>query len=97
VELSEQHHDLTSESPEHQVDVRLEQEQVRSALCALTPEQRQVIVLRFLEGFENDAVAVALQKPISAVKALQHRAIQSLRRMLLEDEKRKPYESEPGS
>jgi len=75
-------------SPEHQVDARLEQEQVRHALRALTPEQRQVIMLRFVEGLENDTVAAAIQKPVNAVKALQHRAIQSLRRMLLPDGKR---------
>ncbi len=59
------------------------QERVRLALRALTPEQRQVIVLRFLEGFENEAVAAALGKPVGAVKALQHRALEALRRLLV--------------
>jgi RNA polymerase sigma-70 factor, ECF subfamily len=85
--------------PEAQVDRRLEQERVRNALRLLTPDQRQVIILRFLEGWENDAVSAAVQKPSSAVRALQHRALASLRRWLLGKEKETTYEykSESGS
>ncbi len=74
-------------SPENQADVRLEQQQVRSALRSLTPDQRQVITLRFVEGWENGEVAAALGKPVGAIKALQHRALLMLRRILLRDEK----------
>jgi RNA polymerase sigma-70 factor (ECF subfamily) len=62
---------------------QLQREHVRAALARLTPEQRQVISLKYLEGWENDAIAAALQKPVGAVKALQHRAIASLKRLLL--------------
>lgn len=72
--------------PEAQTDLHLEQMQVQRALRALTPDQRLVITLRFIEGWENDAVAAALEKPIGAVKALQHRALQSLRRWLLNEQ-----------
>ena len=68
--------------PEHEADLRIQQEQVRSALRRLTPEQCQVVMLKFVEGWENQAVAAALQKPVGAVKSLQHRALVSLRRML---------------
>ncbi len=61
----------------------IDREQVRAALVQLTPEQRQVVVLKFLEGWENEAVATQLEKPVSSVKALQHRALDALRRMLL--------------
>jgi RNA polymerase sigma-70 factor, ECF subfamily len=78
--------------PESQVDMRLEQDKVRLALKILTSEQRQVVALRFLEGWENDEVAEALQKPIGAIKALQHRAIMALRKLLLPEEKEAEYE-----
>jgi RNA polymerase sigma-70 factor (ECF subfamily) len=58
---------------------------VRSALRQLTPDQRQVIVLKFLEGMSNKEVAAVLDKPISAVKSLQHRALAALQRILAED------------
>ncbi len=61
----------------------IEREQVRAALMRLTPEQREVVVLRFLEGWENAEVAALLDKPVGAVKALQHRALDALRRQVL--------------
>jgi RNA polymerase sigma-70 factor (ECF subfamily) len=65
----------------------IEKQAVRSALMQLTMDQSQVIYLKYLEGWENEAVAELLKKPIGAVKSLQHRAIQSLRRLLYLEEK----------
>jgi RNA polymerase sigma-70 factor (ECF subfamily) len=50
----------------------------------LPAEQRQVIELRFLEGWSHDAVALALGKTIEATRAIQHRAVTALRQMLSE-------------
>jgi RNA polymerase sigma-70 factor (ECF subfamily) len=77
------HADTSSADPQLTVADQLQREHVRAALARLTPEQRQVISLKYLEGWENDAIAAALQKPVGAVKALQHRAIASLKRLLL--------------
>jgi RNA polymerase sigma-70 factor (ECF subfamily) len=66
---------------------KLEQEQVRHMLRLLTPDQRQVIVLKYYQDFSNQEVAEALEKPVSAVKSLQHRALAALKRMLLNEEK----------
>jgi RNA polymerase sigma-70 factor (ECF subfamily) len=82
--------------PEAQVDRRMRRERVRDALRMLTSDQRQVVVLRFLEGWNNEEVAAAVQKPSSAVRALQHRALASLRRWLLGKEKEDGVEYEPG-
>jgi RNA polymerase sigma-70 factor (ECF subfamily) len=71
---------------EQSVDVNMLRAKVRSALRLLTPEQRQVVILRFLQGFEHEEIAAALQKEVSAVKALQHRAIEALKRILLTEE-----------
>ena len=64
----------------------LEHAQVRAALARLTPDQRQVVMLKYIEGWENEAVAEALGKPVSAVKSLQQRALGALRRMLSTDD-----------
>lgn len=61
---------------------RIEIQKVRFALQKLTEEQQKVIILKFLEGWENEEVAIALDKPVGAVKSLQHRAINTLRRLL---------------
>jgi RNA polymerase sigma-70 factor, ECF subfamily len=80
--------------PDVQAEANLEGERVRAALRLLTAEQRQVITLKFLEGWGNDEIAAAVQKPIGAVKALQHRALASLRRLLLPAEAEPPAEKE---
>jgi len=67
------------------VEDQLERDQVRLALRALTPDQRAVITLRFLEGLENEEVAEVIQKPVNAVKALQHRGLKMLRRILVQE------------
>ena len=59
-----------------------EAKRIRDALWLLTPLQRQIIVLRFLEGLSNEEVARCVERTVGAVKALQHRALNSLRRVL---------------
>ena len=54
--------------------------QLRSMLETLTPDQRDVIVLRFVADQSLETVAEALGKPVGAVKALQHRALAQLRK-----------------
>lgn len=58
-------------------------EQVITALQTLTPAQRQVITLKFLEGFSNTEVAALMEKPIGAVKSLQHRGLARLQQILV--------------
>lgn len=68
--------------PQTAADETFLQDQVRSAMLELTPEQRQVIVLKYLENWSNAEVAKAMGKPVGAVKSLQHRALAALRRLL---------------
>jgi len=60
-------------------------ERVRSALRLITPEQRQVIVLKFLEGWSGPEIAQAMEKSLGSIKALQHRGLAALQRILLEN------------
>lgn len=72
--------------PTQVADDRMEQERVRTALRLLTPDQRQVMVMRYIEDWSNDEIAQALDKPVGAVKALQHRALGTLRKLLVQEE-----------
>ena len=49
------------------------------ALQALTPEQREVIVLRVFFGLTGPETAEALDKPVGAIRSLQNRAEARLR------------------
>jgi RNA polymerase sigma-70 factor, ECF subfamily len=72
----------STDEPQKVVADKMSNQQLRDALALLTPDQRQVIVLKYLEDWENEAIARVLNKPVGAVKALQHRALQSLHRIL---------------
>lgn len=69
-------------SLEEQVTRRIQQNKLREALFRLTPDQRQVVMLVFFEGWRKSEVSAAVGKPVGAIKALQHRAINTLRRIL---------------
>jgi RNA polymerase sigma-70 factor (ECF subfamily) len=49
---------------------------------SLSPEQQQVLTLKFVFGFSNGEVATILGKTEGAVKSLQHRALASLQKQL---------------
>lgn len=68
--------------PEKEANLRIRQAQVRKAIQKLTPDQQQVIMLKYLEGWKNEEVAQALRKPVGAVKSLQHRALARLEKIL---------------
>lgn len=71
-----------AEDPPQAVADELERQRIRSALALLTPDQRQVITLKYLEDWDNEAIAQVLNKPVGAVKSLQHRAVEALRKLL---------------
>jgi RNA polymerase sigma-70 factor (ECF subfamily) len=76
--------------PVSEAEDRLAVAKVRQALNHLTPDQRQVISLKFLAGFSNMEVAHVMNKPVGAVKSLQHRALAALQRELLPAKEKVP-------
>jgi len=56
----------------------------------LSPEQQQVLTLKFVFNFANADVATILGKTEGAIKSLQHRALASLQKQL---EKRQQSDS----
>jgi RNA polymerase sigma-70 factor (ECF subfamily) len=55
---------------------------LREAMANLTAEQEEVLVLRFVLGFDGDQTAAITQRTLGAVKALQHRGLASLEKLL---------------
>jgi len=81
--------ELLSEEGSDPITVVVEMEdadRVRNALRMITPEQSQVITLRFLEGWSGPEIAQALDKSLGSIKALQHRGLAALQRILLEND-----------
>ena len=52
------------------------------ALGRLTPEQREVVTLRFVADLSLDDVARITGRPVGAVKSMQHRALEQLARIV---------------
>lgn len=55
-------------------------QKLRQGMQHLTEEQRQVILLKFIEGHNNDEIARIMGKSIGAIKVLQYRAVKALRK-----------------
>lgn len=75
--------DKSSKSPEELVEQRMDIEKVMEVAKNLTEAQREVISLRFAGEMPIAQVAKIMGKSQGAIKALQHSAIASLRKMLL--------------
>lgn len=73
------------DGPESVLDTQLDYEELRQSLNYLTESQRQVITLRFIGELSIQEVARQLGLTEGAVKALQHRGIQALARLLHPD------------
>jgi len=72
-------------SPQALAERALERGQLQVALKHLTDEQRQVIVLKFIQGFDNRSAGKIMDRSEGAIKSLQHRALGSLRRLLYQE------------
>ncbi len=59
---------------------KIDNERLLSTLAVLNETQRDVLLLRFIEGYNIAETAEILDKTQGAIKALQHRAIGNLRR-----------------
>jgi RNA polymerase sigma-70 factor (ECF subfamily) len=83
--------DLDAEADDEASDLlqvtsdNIRRERLRNAIRTLTPDQQQVVALRFLEGWSLEETAQAVNKPVGAVKALQHRAVAAVKRALGEE------------
>ncbi|HHY58857.1 MAG TPA: sigma-70 family RNA polymerase sigma factor [Chloroflexi bacterium] len=70
--------------PEVTVAQTLDAERLRAAIRRLTDEQAEVVSLRFLEGYSISEVATMMNRTEGAIKALQYRAVATLRNLLYE-------------
>jgi RNA polymerase sigma-70 factor, ECF subfamily len=81
-----------ADDPEELAIERLDAGRVVAALRELSEDQREVLLLRMAAGLSAPEVAETLGKTTGAVKALQHRGLASLARVL--DGLRSPRETQ---
>lgn len=74
------------DDPESEVVGRTEQERILALTEELTPDQREVVLLRLVAELPVAEVAELMDRTPGAVKVLQHRALRSLADKLEEEE-----------
>ncbi len=69
-------------NPEESLAQANDERSVRDAVLRLRDEQRQVIMLRFVEELDYTEVAAMIGKSVPAVRVIQHRALGNLRKLM---------------
>ncbi len=69
-------------NPEESLEQASDESSVRDAVLRLRDEQRQVIMLRFVEELDYTEVAAMIGKSVPAVRVIQHRALGNLRKLM---------------
>ena len=76
--------------PQETVERRMEMAEVGAALRQLSPDQQQIIILRFVQGCTHAEAAAIMGKSEGALRALQCRALTSLHEALRKQNAPKP-------
>lgn len=74
-------------APEPSQETTQSNDELATTLAALPEEQREVLLLRFVEGFSLNEIAEAMEIPLGTVKSRLHNALTTLRK----DERTKTY------
>ena len=81
--------------PEVSLQTNEDRAELFQAIRKLTPEQQQVIAMRFIDNLDVDEVASLMGRRPGAIHSMQHRALASLQR-LLKESRRRPVEVRRG-
>ena len=77
--------DSAERSAEDEALQSIGRQSMMSLIDTLSPEQQQVLTLKFVFNFANGDVATILEKTEGAIKSLQHRALVSLQKQIAPD------------
>jgi RNA polymerase sigma-70 factor (ECF subfamily) len=73
---------IEMEDPEDTAIVSLDRQRLRAGIETLSADQQEVVLLRLAGDLTSAEIAAIVGKSVGAVKALQHRAIAALARVL---------------
>ncbi len=68
--------------PSVEIETELDHQEILNSLTDLPPNQRQVIILKFIEGLDNFEIERIIGKSQGAIRVLQTRALAKLREKL---------------
>lgn len=73
-----------------ETNAQYEQKRLLDLIRKLTPDQQIVIKLKFLEELDNSEIAELISKSEGSIRVTQHRALQRLNELLIEQEQLLP-------
>lgn len=68
--------------PATMAETSLDQKEIREAVFRLKGDKQKVILMHFIDGFSYEEIARLLHKSEGAVRVIQYRALNDLRRMI---------------
>lgn len=74
--------DDNAKSPENLLEAQFTQQEVRRAILRLPEDQQQIILMSFIEGFEYNEIAAAVNKSEGNIRVIVHRALKKMREIL---------------
>ena len=72
------------QSPAEEAELRFSLQAMRDGLQALTDDQQQVLILKYIAGLPNENIAKLMNRREGAIRALQMRALQTLSKYMKE-------------
>ena len=76
----------SGDDPQHIIELQFDIEHLKQAMKKLTPSQQEVLSLRFTGDLSIAECAQIMGKSEGAIKALQHSAVQALKRVMAVNE-----------
>jgi RNA polymerase sigma-70 factor, ECF subfamily len=74
------------QSPDDEVQLHFDLEAMRDALQSLSPDQQQVLILKYIAGLPNENIAKIMHKQEGTIRGLQMRGLQVLAKHMHHEE-----------
>jgi len=69
-----------------EVDIRIETEKIEQKLHQLKDDYREIVILRYIEGFSIKEIAEIVEKKPGNVRIILHRALNTLKELMEEEQ-----------
>ena len=77
---------LNADDPAEQVSTREQVELLRAAVGTLSPDDQQILHLRYTAGLSFAQIAETIEQPLGTVLSRGHRAVAKLKKLMMESE-----------
>jgi len=71
--------------PEERVETNIDNAVVKEAVLKLKGDRQKVILMHFIDGFSYEEIASSMQKSENAIRVIQYRALEDLKKLLKRD------------